>query len=66
MSFTNPESTIFFFTKFYVSFFLISIEIFYLPTVEKQNKENFVKKFLDSSGIVKTCDELNLCVIESQ
>ena len=36
--------------------FLISIENFYL--VEKQNKEKFVKKFVDS-GFVKTCDELD-------
>jgi hypothetical protein len=35
---------------------LISTENFYL--VEKQNKENFKKKFVDS-GIVKTCDELD-------
>ena len=37
-----------------------SIEEFYL--VEKQNEENFVnriRKFVDS-GIVKTCDELDL------
>ena len=27
--------------------------------VEKQNKESFVKKVVDS-GIVKTCDELDL------
>ena len=40
---------------------MISIENFSL--VEKQNKENFVKKFVDS-GIVKTCDELDL--IEQQ
>ena len=33
------------------------LEGFYL--VEKQNKENFVKKYEDS-GIVKTCDELDL------
>jgi hypothetical protein len=37
--------------------FLISIENFYF--VEKQNKENFVKKFVES-GIIKTCDELDL------
>ena len=70
---TNPEFTIFF-KKLYVSSFrglqsvffchnkqlyrqCISIENFYL--VEKQNKENFVKKFV-GSGIVKTCYELDL------
>ena len=37
--------------------FLISIENFY--HVEKQNKEKFVKKIVDSE-IVKTCDELDL------
>ena len=39
---------------------LISIEAFYL--VEKQNQEDFMKffrRFVDS-GIVKTCDELDL------
>ena len=42
-----------------MSAFFISIEKFYL--LEKQNKENFMKKirkFVDS-GIVKTCDELD-------
>ena len=40
--------------------FLISIENYY--HVEKQNKENFVKKICGFvySEIVKTCDELNL------
>ena len=42
-----------------MSSFLISIENFYL--VEIQNKENLVKKIVDS-GIVKTCDELDLFV----
>ena len=39
--------------------FFISIENFYL--VEKQNKENFMKKIrkLVDSEIVKTCDELD-------
>ena len=36
---------------------MILIENFHL--VQKQNKENFVKKIVDS-GIVKTCDELDL------
>ena len=40
-----------------ISAFLISKENFYL--VEKQNKENFSKKIVDS-GIVKTCDVLDL------
>ena len=47
--------------------FLISIENFYL--VWKQSKENFVEKFVDS-GIVKTCDELDLwlsfCLLSSE
>ena len=37
--------------------FSISLENFYF--VEKPNKENFVKKFVDL-GIVKTCDEVDL------
>ena len=37
--------------------FFISIENFYL--VQKQNKENLLKKYANS-GIVKTCDELDL------
>jgi hypothetical protein len=74
MFFANPDFTIFF-TKFYVSFFrglqsvffcyetvtsafLISIENFYL--VGKQSKEKFV-----DSGIVKTCDELDLGVLKT-
>jgi hypothetical protein len=31
---------------------------------EKQNKENFVKKKFVDSGIVKTCDELDLSALE--
>ena len=42
--FTNPEST-----NIWKAMYLF----------EKQNNENFVKKIVDS-GIVKTCDELNL------
>ena len=47
----------FFFVKFYVSFSKG------MQFVLKQNKDNFVKKscrFVDS-GIVKICDELDLC-----
>ena len=43
-------------------FYLNTLENFYL--VEKQNKKNFMKKIrkLVDSGIVKTCDELDLKV----
>ena len=73
MFFTNPESTnLQFFLQNYMVRFLEGckmsfnvminccsgiFENFYL--VEKQNKENFMEKFVDS-GIVKTCDELDL------
>ena len=40
----------------YISALLTSVKNFYL--VEKQNKENFAKKIVDS-GIVKTCDEVD-------
>ena len=73
MFFTNPEYTKFFHEVFHflegckVFFFavistklLISLENFYL--IEKQNNNFFAiknRRFVDS-GIVKTCDELDL------
>ena len=61
----------FFFTKFYFSFFRVLQSYFFViinsyigtfDSIEKQNKENFVKKILKfvDSGIVKTCVELDL------
>ena len=43
---------------------ILSLRIFdlnrkLLPNAEKQNKENFVKKKIGDSEIVKTCDELD-------
>ena len=76
MFFTNPRffsrnvKYVSFLVGCKVSFYVMIysyIGIFYLKKnfylVEKQNKENFVKKlrrFVDS-GIVKSCDEHNLC-----
>ena len=63
MFFTNPESMIFFTKCVYkvsfsvmISSFLISIKKSYLE--EKLNKFR-EQKFVDS-GIVKTCDEIDL------
>ena len=50
----------------FLSQFFIPIENFYLPcrkTKLKQTWENFVKKSLYNSEIVKTCDELDLSSI---
>ena len=57
--FNSPNSQYFFAKISWIGpwAFFISIENLYL--VEKQNKENFMKKIrkLVDSGIVKTCDE---------
>ena len=71
MFFTNPEFTylqnfafhfldVFFCYSITIIFFT-STENFYL--VKKQSKENFMKKKIVDSGIVKTCDELDLVYI---